>query len=148
MSSNSFESLPEVVKETARSLLAESVLVARTKEPPGDGSMIILGDRRIGEGKWSGGYDLQASFVEDERRRKGPFVVVHIYRGSQCAIASVEEGVEYSFEERLALDATRLADLKNRRVALDGAIAKLEASVAERVRTGPAHRLAGEEQRR
>lgn len=138
MSDNQFESLPEIVKETAHSLLDATILEARTMEPPGDGSMLILGDRTIGEGMWSdNGYKLQASFVEDARMRNGPFVRVYVYQNSQVSRAWVEAGVEYTADDLLALDITRLAGLKVRHVKIGTEIADLEASIKARAPGSP-----------
>jgi hypothetical protein len=116
----------EEVKQAMRDLLPLAMAEARTKDPPGEGSMIILGTERIiGKGMYAGGWKLQCSFLTDERIEPAPFVVVHAYSDSQMAKASLSEIVSYTTEDKRALDVKRLERLKSQRDRLDEEIERL-----------------------
>lgn len=99
-----------------RTLLAQAVVTARTKDPPGDGSMFSLdAEQEIGGGMWEGGWTLQATVIDDERRWVGPQVIVHAYRQDQLAQGSVRLPLEYTSEDRRALAIGRLERLRAQR---------------------------------
>lgn len=118
--------LPDEVRAAMRDVLAEALREAARKADPGDGSMFTLGvERTLGKGMWEGGWKLQASFVEDERVNDAPFVVIHAYKDSVCAVGSVASNVVRSADDRRFVAHQHLAALVARRDALNEAIDKL-----------------------
>src|SRR5260370_36088389 len=110
-----------------RDLLAELRREASRKEGPGDGSMMMLsGDKVLGKGMWDGGWNLQASFIEDEHMNSNPFVVVHAYQDSNCTKGSVAADVVRTPADRRFLGERRLASMIARRDELNDTIANLK----------------------
>ena len=126
------ETLPEDARAAMRDVLAEGLREAARKDDPGDGSMIMLSvEKVVGNGRWEGGWFLQASFVEDERMNPKPFVVVHAYQESNLTKGSVASDVMRTAEDRRYLGTKRLESMIQRRDRLSLAIEKLRTELDE-----------------
>lgn len=122
--------LPDDVRAVMRDMIADALRKVAREADPGDGSMIILSiDRRIGRGMWDGGWKLQASFVEDVRFNRCPFVVVHAYQASQVAKGSVAADVVRTKEDLRILARGRLKEMISRREVLDAEIEQLRSEL-------------------
>lgn len=125
--SEHLENIPSNVVEAMRAMLKECLVKARGREAPGDGSMNLLGDRRVNKKWW-----LQASFLCDTRfEPKEPHVVVHAFHEDMASKGFLREVVVYTRQDRLALANERLSKLLEMKRELDEEIHKCHTFLAQ-----------------
>jgi hypothetical protein len=130
---NDITNLPDPVIAAMREMLAEYRALAATRDSPGDGSMITIDpDKLIDGGNWKGGWTLQVTLVEDERRfdEPGAHLVVHAY--SDCSAlskGSMSRPMTWTKKERRALVTRQLEHLRARRDEINTTISELEAEL-------------------
>ena len=125
--------IPADIVAVMRELLQKALQEARTKEPPGDGSMIGLhAEAEIHGGKWEPeGWSLQANVIQDVRMHGSPFVRVDAYHGSTLTSGWVAAAVEYTPEDKQTLARARLVRLKEMRDELDAEIERTRREAGE-----------------
>jgi len=115
------DDVPEDVRAAMREALAGGLEQAKKRIPPGDGLMNIL------FGKDMGGWSLQVLLFHDERMWPGPHVIVNAFEEAGGDLTGrLAAKVDYTADDRRAIDEKCLEQLKAERRRLDEDIKKLE----------------------